>query len=619
MVATVIARGWVAGAAILPWLVLLPLHGVAAVLAQSVTLIAAFHGAGLIVARLARGAAGPPDAVLAIPWGAAALVAASGLATAFQLGTLELHASLVFGCAAVHTAALAIRYTDRVSRAEQALAAPSAWLVPGALLVALGAALVVGAAADGLAQPFDDDGNVLAQLARLLETGALGDPIGYAREHQLGGQVALGALAAAASEAFAARLVESLAFPLTLALALSRIGGRGAGAGLWRMLVVIAAAALALAPLDPHPSWTAAGLALALYVTVSDVDPAPPLPVALLAGALVVLRFELAPLAVAGIWVAWWRDRDNHGRTAVLLLGVAAVLLPFAIARAAAWSHVSPAAQALVRTPHGSWLVRAALALAIAVPSAFVLQLAVPASRALRWVGIATACALGGVATGATGAGAYSLRFAWPIGLAFALLAIIEITRPRHPAPARRAPDESPASGPAALIAVLLLCVLLYEGREAPGRLRWSRRLSSAASAIDQLERPPAEPPDPYRALLASVPRGATVAVWVGEPERLDYAQFRIVDLRTPAGARLRTFRWEDHRSRLEALVAQVRAAYLLVEADDAHALRTQTDLLYRFACGAPSPICDDGLDAIARHHPVIAERAGVRLVDLRP
>ena len=621
MVAAVIARGWIASAAILPWLVLLPLHGVAAVLAQSVTLVAAFHGAGLIVARLARGPGSPPpDAVLAIPWGAAALVAASGLATAFQLGTLELHASLVFGCAAVHTAALAIRYTDRVARAEDALGAPAAWLVPGALLVAIGATLLVAAAADGLVQPFDDDGHFLAQLARLLETGALGDPIGYARDHQLGGQVALGALAAAASESFAARLVESLAFPLTLALALSRIGGRGAGAALWRMLVVIAASALALAPLDPHPSWTAAGLALALYVTVADLDPAPPPPVALLAGALVVLRFELVPLAAAGVWVAWWRDRANHRRTAVLLLGVAAVLLPFAIARAAAWSNVWQGARALVRAPHGGWLVRAALALAIAVPSAFLLQLVVPASRALRWAGIATACALGGVATGATGVGAYSLRFAWPIGLAFALLAIIEITRTPH-AGGESAPRRELArlaAGPAAPIVVLLLCVLLYEGREAPGRLRWSRRLTSAASAIDQLQRPPAKTPDPYRALLAGVPAGATVAVWVGEPERLDYARFRIIDLRTPAGARLRTFRWEDHRSRLEALVAQVRAAYLLVEADDAHVLRTQTDLLYRLACGEPSPICDDGLDAIARHHPIVAEHAGVRLLDLR-
>ena len=615
MVGKVIARGWIAGAAILPWLVLLPLHGVAAVLAQSVTLIAAFHGAGLIVGRSAP--ATPPDALLAIPWGAAALVGASGLATAFRLGTLELHASLVFGCAAVHTAALAIRYTDRVARAEHALEAPAAWLVPGALLAAIGAATVVGAAADGLVQPFDDDGHVVAQLARLLATGALGDPIGFARDHQLGGQVALGALAAAASETFAARLVESLAFSLTLALAVSRIAGRDAGAALWRMLVVLAASALALAPLDPHPSWTTAGLALALYVTVSDLEPAPPLPIALLSGALAVLRFELVPLAAAGIWVAWWRDRDNHRRTAVLLVGFAAVLLPFAIARAAAWSQVSPAAQALVRAPHGGWLLRVALALAIAVPSAFLLQLVIPASRALRWAGVATACALGGVATGATGTGAYSLRFAWPIGLAFALLAIIEITRTRYAAPGALR-GSRPASGPAALIAMLLLCILLYEGREAPGRLRWSRRMTETASAIDQLQRPPAEPPDPYRALLAGVPAGTTVAVWVGEPERLDYARLRIVDLRTPAGARLRSFRWEDHRSKLQALVDQVRASYLLVEADDARVLRTQTDLLYRFACQIQLPICADDLEAIALHHPIVARRNGLQLVDLR-
>jgi hypothetical protein len=618
MVAAVMARAWIAGAAILPWLVLLPLHGVAAVLAQSVTLIAAFHGAGLIVARSAR--ATPPDALLAIPWGAAALVAASGLATAFRLGTLELHASLVFGCAAVHTAALAIRVTDRVARAEQALASPAAWLVPGALLVALGAAVIISAAADGLVQPFDDDGHVVAQLARLLQTGALGDPIGFARDHQLGGQVALGALAAAASESFAARLVESLAFSLTLALALSRIGGAGGGAGaaLWRMLVVIAASALALAALDPHPSWTATCLALALYLTIGDLDPAPPLPVALLAGALAALRFELVPLAAVAVWIAWWRDRSNHRRTAVLLLGLAAVVLPFAIARAAAWSHVAPDVHALMQPPRGGWPVRAVLALAVAAPSALVLQLVVPASRALRWAGIATACALGGLATGATGSGAYAIRFAWPIGIAFALLAIIEITRVRPPRADSLAQPPRLASGPAALIAVLLLCVLLYEGREAPGRLRWSRRMTAAASAIDQLQRPPAEPPDPYRALLATVPRGATIAVWVGEPERLDYTRFRIVDLRTPAGARLRAFRWQDHRSKLEAIVTQVGAAYLLIEDDDARVRRAQTDVMYRVLCQTERPICADDLEAIAARHPVIARRAGVQLVDLR-
>src|SRR5262249_27963600 len=157
-VATVIARGWVASAAILPWLVLLPLSGVASVLAQSVTLIAAFHGAGLIVSSSARAAR--PGALLMTWWGAAGLVAASGVATACHLGTLELPAALVFGCAAVHTVVLAVRNTDYVARAERVLEAPLPWLAPSALLCAVGFISIVGAAADGFAQPFDDDGHL---------------------------------------------------------------------------------------------------------------------------------------------------------------------------------------------------------------------------------------------------------------------------------------------------------------------------------------------------------------------------------------------------------------------------------------------------------------------------
>jgi hypothetical protein len=645
-----IARAWVASAAILPWLVLLPLHGVAAVLAQSATIVAGFHGAGLIVSRGARETR--PGSLLAIQWGAAGLIAVSGLATALHIGNLEVHAALMFGCAAVHTAVLAIRNADYVTRSEKVLEAPRAWLAPSALLLAIGALIVLGAAADGFAQPFDDDGHLLAQLVRLLETGTLADPIGYPRDHQLGGHLALTAVAAGASEAYASRLVESLAFSLTVALAGSRTARRDASAALWRTLVVVAASALALAPIDPLPCWTAAGLVLALYVTVSDLDPAPPLPVALLAGAMTVLRFELLPIAVAGVWVVWWRDRRDHRRTAVVLAGVAAVTLPFVIARAAAWSQVPHVAHALVRAPGASQLGRALLGLAIAVPSAFVLQLIAPASRALRWAGIATACALGGVASGATGAGAYSLRFAWPIGLAFALLVITEIAReqtpndepfargqsPRRnelrlgsgPDPNRSIPVRSGArigiplrggfslGGPAALITALIVCVLVYEGREAPGRLRWSRRMASAAASIDMIQLPPAEPADPYRALLASVPAGATVAVWVSEPERLDYARNRIVDLRTPAGARLRTFRWEAHRSQLESLLAVLPTSFLLIERDDARVRRTQTDLLYRFVCQTERPICADDLEAIAWRHPVVARRGNLQLVDLR-
>src|SRR5205814_2598432 len=134
-----------------------------------------------------------------------------------------------------------------------------------------------------------------------------------------------------------------------------------------------------------------------------------------------------------------------------------------------------------------------------------------------------------------------------------------------------------------ALITMLVLCVVISEGREAPGRLRWSRRVAAAATGIEALERPPGNDVAPYAELLAAVPPGATVAVWVAAPEQLDYARHRIVDLRTPTGARLRRHRWDAQRSRLEPLLAQLSAGYLLLESDDARLQRARTDLVYRF------------------------------------
>jgi len=201
-------------------------------------------------------------------------------------------------------------------------------------------------------------------------------------------------------------------------------------------------------------------------------------------------------------------------------------------------------------------------------------------------------------------ASGYSLRLAWPVGIAFAITLVIELARTR-------------TTGPIAVIAALVLAVFIRDGSDAPGRLRWSRRLATAATELGDLRAPPAAG-DPYRELLDTVPTGATVAVWVAEPERLDYAAHRFLDLRTPAGARLREHRFVAHASKLAPLLSQLSASYLLIEADDARVRRTQSELLYRFLCRTPLAICDDDLEAIARSRPTLAERAGVRLVDLR-
>ena len=277
------------------------------------------------------------------------------------------------------------------------------------------------------------------------------------------------------------------------------------------------------------------------------------------------------------------------------------------IARAAAWRSVPASAAAAIAAPaEAALILRIALAAAIAAPAAGVLRLVLPDSRELRGAAIATAVALGALAAHVTGTGPYAMRLAWPIGIAFAITLVIELARGKW-------------SGPTALITCFLLCVFIYEGREAPGRLRWSHRAEAATTALEAVQRPPSAGADPYTAVLASVAQGATVAVWVSEPERLDYARLRIIDLRTPAGARWRDHRWDARPSRLATLLASLGASFALIERDDEAVQRTQTDLLYRLVCQTALPICADDLEAIALTHPVIARNGNVVLVDLRP
>ncbi|HEU4731976.1 MAG TPA: hypothetical protein VFT22_28970, partial [Kofleriaceae bacterium] len=407
-----IASGLVVAAIVLPWLTLLPLHGSIAVVAQALTLTAALHGAGLAVARLARQPAASP--LVGVQWGVAALIGLSGLAIALHAGTLATHAVLLFGFAAVHTGCLGLRFTRYAERVAAQLTGARAWLAPAALLAALGALAVLGAAANPWIRPFDDESHVLAQLRRVLSTGALDDPIGYPRAAQLGAQIALSAIASGSGDGFT-RILEPLAMVLALGLAVSRIRAAGAGSAMWAALLVVAAFALALAPTDFLPCWTAVGLIVALYATLSEPGP-PALPIGLIAGALLALRHELAPIAVVAVVAAWSQRRAAHRATAILIGGALAVALPFLLARVAAWHAVPQLARAALAPPaRAALVVRALLTLAIAAPATSLLRLIVPDSRELRWPAIATAVALGALAAQLTGAGPYAMRMAWPI------------------------------------------------------------------------------------------------------------------------------------------------------------------------------------------------------------
>lgn len=586
---------FVALAALAPWTSLLPLHGAPAVLAQALAFTAAAHGAGLVTAGLAGRDHVHP--LLAIQWGFAALIAASGVALALRADTLVVQTTLVCVCAGVHSAMLVARW-----RSFPRLA-PGPWMIPAGLLAALAVLHVLGAAGDLGARPFDDDGHVLAQIQRLRDTGALADAVGYARRSQLGGQLALDALATLPGDVHLVKLFEAIAFACAIGLACARIRLVDARSCLWSVLVVITASALAFVPVDLAPWWSAIGLVLALHAMLSG-DERPPLGVVgLVAGALIALRLELAPLALAALVQAWWPARRDPRVAWAGALGLLVVLVPCLIARGLA----APSAQVrdLLASGRGVTVGRLALFAGLGLLGA-VLAALVVRHPARRWLGVGAVLVASGIASGLLGERAYATRLVWPIAIAAGLVAAIELSR-------------ALTLTTGALLGSLVAMLLVHEGREASGRARWTRRYLDLAANIEYVRHAGQRAPvaGGYAAVLRHAPAGATVALWVTRPERLDYARHHFVDLRTPRGARLRVHRWDTHTSRLAQLLAATHAQYLLLETDDRATERIHKSWLERFVCTTWTPACADDLEALALEHPVVASDRGVRLIDL--
>jgi hypothetical protein len=210
------------------------------------------------------------------------------------------------------------------------------------------------------------------------------------------------------------------------------------------------------------------------------------------------------------------------------------------------------------------------------------LVLAFVGDRGLRWIFVGAALAAAGVVAQLTGDRPYAIRFLWPVGIACVLVVAIEVVRGKKLAVT-------------SLVISLAIAVLVTEAQIATGRLRWTRRAIDLAGNIEYTRHIDDAPTiGGYAALLAHVPTGATVAIWIARPERLDYARHRIIDLRTPRVAPLRG------KAGLDSLTAAARVQYLLVEEDDRR-------------------VTTDDLAALVARSRVVAIAPGLRLVALQP
>lgn len=599
-----LAARLVLGLAVLaPWLSLLHVAGALGLGLVVIAVVCSLHGWGALVKRLARIEEAP--AALVAHWGLAAMLALAGLAMALHAFGQTTQLAIVIAGFGLHGGLLIVAWRDREARLVELLRAADAryWLVPAIGLVLVAILHVLGAAGDLTSSPFDDDGSVPAQLHRLWDTGTLGDPIGFARGTQLGGHVAASALITVLGGTAWFRVVDALGFALLIWLALAQLRPRSATASMWAVLLVLVAASYPSVATEAAPRWLAASLLLSLYVTferyAEPEDDRLLWPLGLVAAAAGTLRSELIPISVAilgsaGI-VAIGRSGGGRRTLALVVVPLVAVL-PYLVVRFAARGTVPSAAIAAVTRGSGG-LVPVLMFLGLVIVALWIgVQCA---SGPRRWITISALVGIAGIAVQLTCTRPYATTFVWPVavstGLALGFCAL------------RTVALDLPAVG---LVLSLLAAVLIYDGRDTPGRVRWSRRYTELASNLQYLRHAFPEAPvrDPYGPLLASVPSDAVIAVSVARPELLDYAAHRFVDVRGP-----RTM------ARRATILRALRPAYLLVEDDHLPAERARRDLFYRLACpiGADLPYCADAV--WATNATEVAALASVRLVRLSP
>ncbi len=594
----------VLGLAVLaPWLSLLHVAGALGLGLVMIAVVCSLHGWGALVKRLARIAEAP--AALVVHWGLAAMLALAGLAMALHALTQTAQLAIVIAGFGLHGGAMILEWREREARIAELLRAADAryWLVPATGLVLVAGLHVLGAAGDLTSSPFDDDGSLPAQLHRLWDTGTLGDPIGFARDTQLGGHVAASALVTVLGGIAWFRVVDALGFALLVWLALAQLRPRSATASMWAVLLLLVAASYPSVATEAAPRWLAAALLFSLYVTferyAEPEDDRLLWPLGLVAAAVGTLRSELIPISVAILTSAGIAaiGRSGGGRRILALVGVPlAAVLPYLVVRFAARGTVPSAAIAAV-TPGRGGVVPVVMFLGLVIVAIWIGVQCARGPR--RWITISTLVGLAGIAVQLTCTRPYATTFVWPIAVS-AVLAL-GLCALRTVALDLRA---------AGLVLSLLAAVLIYDGRDTPGRVRWSRRYTELASNLQYLRHAYPEPPlrDPYGALLANLPSDALIAVSVARPELLDHAAHRLVDVRGP-----RTM------ARRAAVLRALRPAYLLVEDDHLPAERARRDLFYRLACpsGADLPYCADAAWAAGASD--VAALGSVRLVRLGP
>lgn len=536
----------------------------------------------------------------------------------------------------------------------------TAQLVLGAALLGLLALNLLSTVATR-GNPYDDQPAYTAFVQRLLDCGDLDEPFSFRRISAYGGQTVLHALVALRGDVegidlldrgmfygISALVVLALAqrrglhFSLTtglLAFVLSMWDHNANCASLWTGLACFVGA-YALATRDDLPPRIAIGLATATCAAACTLRQNYLVPAGLFAICLLALHLR------ARAREASWRValRAERGTIAIAAGAGLAVLAPYMIA---AWRDVGTflypvvlgymnPAQPLVPTA-GTWLdeLRFFVVVIFSPEPLRIWWLIAPAMLLAKdpldrrpWPALLIACAAGFLflVHSFLLSDSYTLwRYAFSYMAALVVVFAVEAGG-SLPVPGAAARPRLRMPAIAAFVTWLAVIVQFVEAREPP-MLRFSLGVDNIKAALFLGTRKADAYPDDYAEMQALVPAGASIAVLLDDPFRLDYARHRIFNLDLPGTVApppgLPSFTTPEHwRAYLRgqgirylAYVSGHQSTWLYRRSGWVWRI-FHDDELYRFIAAR---IVDalDTFDALARTSRVLFRRDGMTLLDL--
>ena len=287
-------------------------------------------GWGFLVVRAARRS--DPEFAMRAMWGACGYLAVAGV----FLAANALSRPMVLGLIAIGVAGFAWReltapvasWSGFVVVCRRAFARPEfAWFT--VVLVGIALVRIVGAVATLDRNPWDDDIAYTPMLKRLLDSGDLIEPFSFRRLGAYGGQTVLQALGGACGSLASVHLIDK---GLCFGLALMLFAGHARAVRTQPVWAVVVALVVILMPdtaINTASCWSGVVVFVGLYRTVVDEDW---LLAGLVGGAACTLRANYIVIAAVFIALALLARRAERRSWLVAAAVAIAVLVPYWIA-----------------------------------------------------------------------------------------------------------------------------------------------------------------------------------------------------------------------------------------------------------------------------------------------